>query len=246
MTASETTALALPDYWRQLDVFDPEAFSQEVHIIGVGATGSWIAFILAKMGVKKIHAWDFDTVEAHNLPNQIYGRADVGFPKVEALQRRLDADCGTVVVPHNEKVDGSQKLSGIVFVCTDTMTSRKQIWTSAIKLQLGVKLMVETRLGAEVGIIHTVRPTNRADVKGFDDSLFADADGEESPCTYRAIATTVSAIAGLAAHKLIKFSAGEEMSPVLRVAQAPAESHSNYDMLCIRPIVVTTADWGKE
>jgi molybdopterin/thiamine biosynthesis adenylyltransferase len=246
MTLTETDAPAvLPDYWRQLDVFNPEAFNEEVHIIGVGATGSWIAYVLAKMGVRRIHAWDFDSVEVHNLPNQIYGRQDVDKTKVEALAARLLADCGTEVVPHCEKVDGTQKLSGIVFLCTDTMSSRKAIWEKAIKLQLSVKLMVETRLGAEMGIIHTVRPTNRADVKGFDDSLFADGEGEESPCTYRAIATTVAAIAGLASHKLVKFAAGEEMSPVVTVAQATGEPHSNYEMMCIRPIVVTAADWGK-
>ena len=92
MSDTASPALALPDYWRQLDVFDPEKFVEDVHIVGVGATGSWIAFVLAKMGVQKIHAWDFDFVEAHNLPNQICGRQDVGFSKVEALARRLDAD----------------------------------------------------------------------------------------------------------------------------------------------------------
>lgn len=234
--------MVAPDYWRQLDVFNPESFSEEVHIIGVGATGSWIAYILAKMGVRKLHAWDFDIVEAHNLPNQIFGQADVGEMKVEALASRLQADCGTEVITHPEKVDGSQKLSGIVFLCTDTMSSRIEIWQKAIKLKLGVKLMVETRLGAEMGIVHTVRPLNRQDVKGFDESLFADSEGEESPCTYRAIATTVSVIAGLAAHKLVKFASGEEISPVVKVTEST--EHSNYDMLCIRPIVATTTSWG--
>ncbi len=244
MESRDEVAVASPDYWRQLDVFNPEAFNEEVHVIGVGATGSWIAYLLAKMGIRKIHAWDFDTIEPHNLPNQVYGRQDVGKTKVEALASRLLADCGTEVVPHREKVDGTKKLSGIVFLCTDTMSSRKEIWEKAIKFHLDVKLMVETRLGAEIGIIHTVRPTNRRDVQGFDESLFSDGEGEESACTYRAIATTVAAVAGLAAHKLVKFVAGEEMSPVVTVAPA-ANEHSNYEMLCIRPILVTATDWGK-
>jgi molybdopterin/thiamine biosynthesis adenylyltransferase len=233
-----------PDYWRQLDVFNPEAFNEEVHIIGVGATGSWIAYILAKMGIPKIHAWDFDMVEAHNLPNQIYGRMDVGKAKVEALREHLDADCGTVVVPHNERVDGSQKLSGIVYLCTDTMSSRKEIWEKSIRYQLNVKLMIETRLGAELGIIHTVRPCYPQDVRGFEDTLFSDGEGEESPCTYRAISTVVATVAGLAAHKLVKFTAGEfEISP--RVEVVEGDKHSNYEMLCIRPILITATEWAK-
>ena len=241
----DTLAVAAPDYWRQLDVFNPEAFTTDVHIIGVGATGSWIAYILAKMGVAKIHVWDFDQVEAHNLPNQIFGRQDVGRNKVDALRDRLDADCGTVVIPHCERVDGSQKLSGIIYLCIDgVMSNRKKVWEKAIKLQLGVKLMVETRLGAELGIIHTVRPMNRADIRGFEASMHGDDEGEESACTYRAIATTVSVVAGLAAHKLIKLAAGEDMAPVVQVSPADAE-HSSYEMICIRPVVITATEWEK-
>lgn len=234
----------MPDYWRQLDVFNPEAFREEVHIIGVGATGSWIAYILAKMGVNKIHAWDFDQVEVHNLPNQIFGRGDVGKNKVEALKERLETDCGCEVVVHAEKVDGSQKLGGIVYLCTDTMSSRKQIWEAIkSKYMLNVKLLIETRLGAEMGIVHTIRPLNRKDVKGFDQTFFSDEEGEESPCTYRAIATTVSIVAGIAAHKLVKYSKGEEIKPVVKIAEVKPEEHSNYEMLCIRPILITATDW---
>ncbi len=242
MSKSTKQTLATPDYWRQLDVFNPEAFNEEVHIIGVGATGSWIAYILAKMGVRKLHAWDFDVVEAHNLPNQIFGRGDVGEYKINALKQRLDVDCGCEVVPHNEKVDGSQKFSGIIFLCTDTMSSRKEIWEKAIKYQLNVKLMVETRLGAELCIVHTVKPCYPSDVKNFEDTLFEDGEGEASPCTYRAIGTVVSVTAGLAAHKLIKFTAGD-FDIASKVEIKEGDDHSNYDMLCIKPVLITTCNW---
>lgn len=241
MTGSNLIA---PDYWRQLDVFNPEAFADVVHIIGVGATGSWIAYILAKMGIKQIHAWDFDIVEAHNLPNQIYGRQDVGKTKVEALTEKLSIECGTEIIPHNERVDGSQKLSGIVFLCTDTMSSRKQIWERAIRYQLSVKLMVETRMGAELGIVHTVKPCHSPDVKGFEETLFGDDEGEASPCSYRAISTVVSIIAGIASHKLIKFAVGHEFSPVVKVQDG--SENSNYEMVCIRPTLITACNWNKK
>ena len=231
------------DYWRQLDMFDPNSFHEDVHIIGVGATGSSIALYLAKFGVQRMHAYDFDAVEPHNLPNSlVFGRSDIGKPKVEALRERLLRDCGVEVVPHNEKVDGTHPVSGIVFLCTDTMSSRKAIWEGVIKYKLPVKLMVETRLGAEFGWVHTVRPLSPTDVKGFEDSMFSDEEGEGSPCTYRAIATTVGLIAGIASHKLIKFAKNEEIKPVVRVEEG--EHHSSADMFCIRPIVATAADWG--
>jgi len=254
--------LITPDYWRQLDVFNPDKFQEDVHIIGVGAAGSWIAFILAKMGVKKLHTWDFDLAEAHNLPNQIFGRADVGLPKVEALRERLDRDCGCEVIPHFCAVgdpnseEGQQflkdhpdielvrpKLSGIVYLCPDKMSVRQFVWDSAIKYQLDVKLMVEVRLAAEFGVVHTVHPMYPQDVRGFESTLCKNEEAEESACTNRAIATTVTAVCAIAAHKLVKFMSNEPMKPIIKVAEA--EDHSNYDLLCIRPIVATTANWTK-
>ena len=235
-------------FWRQLDIFNPEDFNEEVHVIGVGATGSWIAYMLAKSGVRKIHAWDFDDIAPHNVPNSIYGNNDIGKLKVSALAEKLDRECDCVVVQHPEKVDGSQKLSGFVFLCTDTMSSRQEIWEKAIKLKPNVKLMIETRLGAEFGMIHTVRPLMKLDIEGFEGQLYSNDEAEESPCTYRAIATNVSVIAGMAAHKLIKYASGETLSPIVRLQEEHPTSevgdeHSGIEMFCIRPIIATAAAW---
>ncbi len=235
------SGLLTPDYWRQLDMFDPAQFTTPVHIIGVGATGSWIAFILAKMGVSNITAWDFDSVEIHNLPNQIYGLEEVGLSKVEALKKILSRDCGVEVVARNEKVDGSQKLEGIVYICTDTMSSRKKIWLNSLKYQLDVSLVVETRLGAELGTIYTVRPLDPTDVREYEGTLYGDSEAEESPCTYRAISTVVSTIAGLASHKLVKFASNVDFKPVVKLQER--DQHASSEMLCIRPIVATAHGW---
>jgi len=246
VTSSTTPSEVLipVDYWRQLDIFDPGKFHEEVHIIGVGATGSTIALYLAKFGVQKMHAYDFDEVEAHNPPNSlVFGRSDIGKLKVEALRERLLHDCDVDVIAHNEKVDGTKPLQGIVFLCTDKMSQRKPIWENAIKFKLPVKLMVETRLGAEFGWVHTVRPSNLTDVKGFEDTLFNDEEGEEPPCTYRAIATTVGAIASIASHKLIKFAKNESITPIVQIEEG--KDHSSADMFCIRPIITTTSNWKK-
>lgn len=240
----EIPSAMMPDYWRQLDVFDPEKFTTPVHIIGVGATGSWIALILAKMGVKKITVWDFDNVEIHNLPNQIFGIKEVGMPKVEALQKILYRDCGIEITAKNERVDGTQKLNGIVYVCTDTMASRSQIWHNSLKYNLDVPLMVETRLGAELGMIYCVRPLNPTDIREYENTLYTDEQAEASPCTYRAISTVVSVIAGLASHKLVKFAKDIEIKPVLKLVEK--EEHSSSDMLCIYPVLATACNWTKK
>lgn len=236
------------DFWRQLDIFNPDSFNDEVHIIGVGATGSWIAYVLAKYGIKKIHAWDFDTVAAHNPPNSVYGNNDIGKKKVDALAEKLLRECDCLVVPHDELVDGTQRLSGFVFLCPDKMSARQQIWYGALKLKPQVKLVVETRLGAELGQIHTIRPLLKADVNGFEGTLYDDDEAEESACTYRAIASNVSVIAGIAAHKLIKYASGEVLSPKITIKEENpssdiGDSHAGPEMFCIRPVIATASAW---
>ena len=60
------------DFSRQINVLDPSEFKTPIHIIGAGATGSWVAFSLAKMGITNINVYDFDEGGMHNLPNQMF------------------------------------------------------------------------------------------------------------------------------------------------------------------------------
>lgn len=239
----ETKPGLLPDYWRQLDVFDPQNFNIPVHIIGVGATGSWIAVVLAKMGVRNITVWDFDEVEIHNLPNQIFGLEEVGMLKVEAVKKILKRDCGIDVVAKAEKVDGTQPLEGVVFVCTDTMSSRREIWERALKLRMDVKLVVETRLAAELGLIYTVRPMSFADIKGYEATFYTDEEAEESACTYRSISTMVAVIAGFAGHKLVKLAQGLDIKSVVKLAEKV--DHASEEMICINPVITTACGFDE-
>ena len=58
---------------RQFEVFLPNKFKDKrIDVIGVGATGSYIVWLLAKIGLSNIHIWDHDVVEDHNIPNQCF------------------------------------------------------------------------------------------------------------------------------------------------------------------------------
>ena len=99
------------DPLRHLSVFSPHAFgAKRVDVVGCGATGSRIALLLAKLGVENIHCWDFDTVEEHNVANQIFGNGDVGLLKTGALARILKTQCGVDVTAHAEKVTGNGRV----------------------------------------------------------------------------------------------------------------------------------------
>ena len=121
------------DYSRQVNIFKPEEFKTPIHIIGAGATGSWVAFSLAKMGVKNITIYDFDEVGMHNLPNQMFGIREINRNKAFAIRNIIKQMTGTSIRARNTKLEGGEPLQGIVFVLTDTMKSRKDIFNRSIK-----------------------------------------------------------------------------------------------------------------
>jgi molybdopterin/thiamine biosynthesis adenylyltransferase len=179
---------------RHLEVFSPEKFgTTRVDVVGVGATGSHLAYGLAKLGVKNIHIWDHDTVEDHNLANQLYGLADLDVLKVDAMARLISTQCGIDVTPHPCKLEAGHKdLGEVVFLLVDSMKARKEIAQQCVKSNFKTKLMIETRMGVEQGMIYTIEPLNAFDFTSWEASLYEDEEAETSVCGAR---TTVGATA---------------------------------------------------
>lgn len=203
---------------RHLSVFEPGNFAKKrVDIIGVGATGSRVALSLAKLGVQNLHLWDFDTVEAHNVANQVFGLDDIGKPKVDALKAILQQNTHLEADAHNERVDGTQKLGEVVFLLTDTMDSRKQIWEKAIKYKLNVKVMIETRMGVDCGRVYIVNPMSPAAIKGWEESI-SHKVVEKSACgSSISIGPTADVLSGMAVWQFMKWfknSQGKEEGPL--------------------------------
>ncbi|HEY9868414.1 MAG TPA: ThiF family adenylyltransferase [Candidatus Obscuribacterales bacterium] len=200
------------DITRHIDVFSRDAFGdRRIDVIGAGATGSRIVVSLAKLGLENIHVWDFDKVEAHNIANQAYGDGDIGKLKVDALHDLVKAQTGLAIHKHAERVDGSQELGDVVFLLTDTMSSRKEIWSKGIRYKMRTKLMIETRMGASEGRVYTVNPTRPAHVKGWEGTLYDDAVAEVSACgTTITVGPTAEFLSGLAVWQLIRWQAIEQ------------------------------------
>ncbi|MDY6905332.1 MAG: ThiF family adenylyltransferase [Thermodesulfobacteriota bacterium] len=82
------------DIWtRQQPFISPEQQqtlqNSRVLVAGVGANGSVAAEAIVRIGVGTVILADPDHVETNNLNRQNYTAADIGRPKVEALQDRL-------------------------------------------------------------------------------------------------------------------------------------------------------------
>ena len=117
------------DLSKSYDFFQPEKDDARIHIVGCGSVGSTLAENLARCGVTKMTLWDFDTVEAHNIVNQMFRQEDVGKPKVEALK--------DILMDINPEIKGNVELkpkgwegklmSGYIFLCVDNIELRRTI-----------------------------------------------------------------------------------------------------------------------
>lgn len=198
------------DHWRQLDLVKPEELSFPITLIGAGGIGSPTGLALAKMGCTRLTVFDPDSVEQHNLPNQIYRMEDVGRPKVKALESVIREFTSCQITPiEGPFVDSGTK--GVVISAVDSMAARHSIWTEGIRYRAGIDLYIDARMGAEVSRIYSVRPTDPEHVRFYESSLYSDAEAQDEPCTARAIIYNVFGIAGLIANVVKRFARGEEI-----------------------------------
>ncbi|HQD92980.1 MAG TPA: ThiF family adenylyltransferase [Bacilli bacterium] len=193
------------DISRHRELFDAEKFNTPITIIGAGATGSWVTLALAKLGIENITVYDFDVVEEHNIANQLYNIEQINEPKVHALKNFIKVSTRGQIKIHNEKFT-NQRLSGIVFLMVDSMKQRKLIWENSIKMKTAVQLLIEPRMGLDVGRIYNVEPTNLTHVKRYEDTYYTDEEAEVSACgNTMSVITSSLAIASWCVRQLINW-----------------------------------------
>lgn len=195
---------------RSSGIFDPGKFKDDIHIIGVGATGSHVCEGLILQGINgsQINVYDFDVVEEHNIANQIYTYKDVGKLKVEALANNIQYRYGESIKQHNKKLGKEvSSFEGVVFLLIDS--SREEIFKS-MKFQTKLPLLIETGLDARAGRCVCIDPRNIGHNKYFEANyLFKDDDsdpGEVSVCgTRQVVANTVKILSSIAVWEFMKW-----------------------------------------
>ena len=195
------------DIGRHREIFPAEEFNSTIDIIGAGATGSKVAMSLAKLGISNIRVWDFDDVEEHNIANQLYGTSDIGKKKVEALYERILSDTGTKIQKETIKFTGGEEQdNNIVFLLTDTMSSRKEIWKNGLKYKPHVQRVIETRMGSDNGRCYSVDPMDMDNISKWEQTLYDDDVAEESSCGTRiSVGPTAGFLAELAVWQFIRW-----------------------------------------
>ena len=210
------------DLSKSYEFFQPEKDKARIHIIGCGSVGSTLAENLARCGVTKMTLWDFDTVEAHNIVNQMFRQQDIGKSKVEALK-----DILTDINPEiKDSVEIKPKgwegklLSGYIFLCVDNIELRRKIVETHMDSPF-VKAVFDFRTSL-TGAQHYA--ADWSDYKMKQDLLNsmqfsheeAAAETPVSACGVTlGVATTVRLVCALGVNNFIKFVKGERIKKLV-------------------------------
>jgi len=135
---------------KSYDFFQPESCKERIHIIGCGAVGSTVAENLVRFGLTKMTLYDFDTVEPHNIANQMFRSVDIGKTKVQALAEYLQEINPDIIDDLEIEAEGytGQKMSGYIFLCVDNIDLRREI-SEKNKSNPYIKAMFDFRIRLE-------------------------------------------------------------------------------------------------
>lgn len=160
------------DLSKSYDFFKPEMCASRIHIIGCGSVGSTVAELLARFGLSNMTLYDFDSVEPHNLANQMFTRNDLMKNKAEAVYQMISSineDCAAnTKIATEGYVD--QKLGGYVFLCVDNIELRKKI-AEDNKYNMNIKAMFDFRTRLVDAQAYAANWRDTASVKAFINSM---------------------------------------------------------------------------
>ena len=202
--------------------FTPSKIRSRVHIIGCGSVGSTIAENLARFGVKDFVLYDFDTVDSHNIVNQMFVMSDMGKMKVDAVKRiitDINPEAESTIVTHPEGYTG-QRLDGYVFLAVDNIDLRREICVNN-KLNPAIKAVFDVRTGLDTAQHYAADWSKAASRDNLIESMNftheeAEAETPMSACHVPlCAATTVRVVSAYAVNNFVNFVNGKPLCRVL-------------------------------
>jgi molybdopterin/thiamine biosynthesis adenylyltransferase len=164
----------------------------EVTVIGAGGVGSCLILSAAIMGFKKIHLWDFDTLEEHNLSTTMYPESFLGETKTHAAKELVRYfGCKTEIVEH-QKWGPMDPLTPCVMMAPDNMEIRKIVYMAWMRSNKR-KVLVDGRMGALTMEVITCDYWNDNYLTTWKSS----SEIEDEPCTAKHTIFTANIIAGI-------------------------------------------------
>ncbi|MDL2234132.1 ThiF family adenylyltransferase [Ruminococcaceae bacterium OttesenSCG-928-L11] len=216
--------MSVLDLAKSYDYFKPESCRERLHIIGCGSVGSTLAELLARFGLTNLTLYDFDTVEPHNLANQMFTQKHVGMAKVDALAQMLaeinpESRSGLKLATEGYM---DQRLSGYVFLCVDNIDLRREIATKN-KDNPHIKAMFDFRTRL-TDAQHYAADWSKLDMVGdFLRSMDfshdeATAETPVSACNVAlSVAPTVRLICSLGVMNFVNFAKGDDLKKFIQL-----------------------------
>jgi hypothetical protein len=202
-------------YKRQADIVKPNELMFPITIIGAGGIGSWTAFALAKMGANSLTVIDFDKIEEHNIPSQMFAPEDVGRDKVSALQEIILKFTGSTPIPFSGKVQeyaaAGLPFGKVVICAVDSLEERKVIWEIIRPILGAVDLYVDARMGGEQLRLLCVSPFSADSVIKYSKKMEDPGTPDPTPCTARAIGYGTGIIGHMIASIIKKYAKRQEI-----------------------------------
>lgn len=209
-------------FLRNVSIIDQERVSAHpVAIIGVGAIGSHLAEMLAKLGVREFTLIDFDEVDEVNLGVQGFYERDVGRFKTDAVVDRLKAINNKIETElFKAAYEPSMILSGsAVFSCVDSMKVRRQIFRDFREHDWPIFL--DGRMAAESLRAFCIDRTPQS-MEIYRTSLFPSHEAHRESCTARATIYCAAMAAAILCAQFKKWA----------MDQMP-EPHIQFDILAL-------------
>ena len=170
-------------------------------IIGVGAIGRQVAIQLTAIGIPEIQLIDFDEVELSNVASQGYFDDDLERYKVDAtadICQQINHQLNVEVV--KDKFKRSMPVGNCVFVCVDSIVTRKHIWDA---LKDKVNFFVDGRMSAEV--LRVVTACDDKSRSYYPSTLFTAEEAHAGPCTAKSTIYCANIAAGFMLAQFTKY-----------------------------------------
>lgn len=201
-----------------LDGWDQSKLNKTTVIIGgIGATGSHTAETLARLGIGTIIAVDNDTLEEHNIFNQVYRRSQIGISKVDALKKIIGEISNTELIGVKamiQHVDLDRFNPDILLGCFDNNGARYFLNYIAISKN---KPYIDIGIERLTGSLRFILPGKTACFECWD-SLMKEQEIRVG-CSYEERIPTATFVGSMASNllvnELVSFIFGKQIHPMI-------------------------------
>ena len=199
-----------------------EIQKQRIILAGLGGIGSWTALQLSRMAPEALFMYDDDRVETANMSGQIYGFADIGKYKVNAmadiLRQRATAHN---LYALNEKFTSFTPAGDIMICGFDNMKARRTFfnsWFTHVRKESTDKskcLYIDGRLSLDTLQILCIQGTDDYNINRYrNEFLFSDEEADPTVCSMKQTTYLASMIGSLIVNLFTNFVANR-LDPVI-------------------------------